>query len=73
LREIILSAATGKVPAGMEAKKKEYESHAQTWFLEWGNGVRILIDTQYVLWSALAPSRIAPWVRKLVVDLDNEM
>jgi PIN domain nuclease of toxin-antitoxin system len=35
--------------------------------------VRILIDTHYVLWSAFAPSRIAPWARKLLVDLDNEI
>jgi PIN domain nuclease of toxin-antitoxin system len=29
--------------------------------------VRILIDTHYVLWSALAPGRIAPGARKLLV------
>jgi len=35
--------------------------------------VRILIDTHYVLWVALESSRMEPWARKLIVDLDNEI
>jgi PIN domain nuclease of toxin-antitoxin system len=35
--------------------------------------VRILIDTHYVLWSAIDPARMEPWARKLIVDLENEI
>jgi PIN domain nuclease of toxin-antitoxin system len=35
--------------------------------------VRVLIDTHYVLWSAIDPARIEPWAGKLIVDLDNEI
>ena len=35
--------------------------------------MRILIDTHYVLWVALESSRMEPWARKLIVDLDNEI
>jgi PIN domain nuclease of toxin-antitoxin system len=35
--------------------------------------VRILIDTHYVLWSAIDPSLMEPWARKLIEDLDNEI
>jgi len=35
--------------------------------------MRLLIDTHYVLWSALNSSRMAPWARKLIADLNNEI
>ena len=35
--------------------------------------MRLLIDTHYVLWSALNSSRIEPWARKLIADLNNEI
>jgi PIN domain nuclease of toxin-antitoxin system len=35
--------------------------------------VRILIDTHYVLWAAINSRRMAPWARKLIADLDNEI
>jgi len=35
--------------------------------------VRLLIDTHYVLWSALNSSRMEPWARKLIADLNNEI
>ncbi len=35
--------------------------------------MRLLIDTHYVLWSALNSSRMEPWTRKLIADLDNEI
>jgi PIN domain nuclease of toxin-antitoxin system len=35
--------------------------------------VRILIDTHYVLWSAINPAHIEPWARKLLEDLKNEI
>jgi PIN domain nuclease of toxin-antitoxin system len=35
--------------------------------------VRFLIDTHYVLWSALDSARMEPWARKLIVDLNNEV
>jgi len=35
--------------------------------------VRVLIDTHYVLWSAIDPTLMEPWARKLIEDLDNEI
>lgn len=35
--------------------------------------MRFLIDTHYVLWSALDSTRMEPWARKLIIDLDNEV
>jgi PIN domain nuclease of toxin-antitoxin system len=35
--------------------------------------MRLLIDTHYVLWSALNSSRMEPWARKLIADLNNEV
>ncbi|MGB6192955.1 MAG: type II toxin-antitoxin system VapC family toxin [Terracidiphilus sp.] len=35
--------------------------------------MRILIDTHYVLWSAINSKRMEPWARKLIADLDNEI
>ena len=35
--------------------------------------MRILIDTHYVLWSALNSSRMEPWAKALIADLHNEI
>ena len=35
--------------------------------------MRFLVDTHYVLWAAIQPTRIEPWARRLIVDLDNEI
>jgi PIN domain nuclease of toxin-antitoxin system len=35
--------------------------------------MRILIDTHYVLWSALHPESIQAWARALLIDLNNEI
>jgi len=35
--------------------------------------MRLLIDTHYVLWSALNSSRMERWARKLIADLNNEI
>ena len=35
--------------------------------------MRLLIDTHYVLWAALNSSRMEPWARKLIADLNNEI
>ena len=35
--------------------------------------MRLLIDTHYVLWSALNSARMSPWARKLIADLNNEI
>jgi PIN domain nuclease of toxin-antitoxin system len=35
--------------------------------------VRVLIDTHYVLWSAIDPTRMEPWARRLIEDLNNEI
>lgn len=35
--------------------------------------MRILIDTHYVLWTALNPSEMTPWARRLLADLKNEI
>jgi len=35
--------------------------------------LRILIDTHYLLWSAIDPDRMEPWARKLIEDFDNEI
>lgn len=35
--------------------------------------MRLLIDTHYVLWSALNSSRMEPWARELIANLNNEI
>ncbi len=35
--------------------------------------VRLLIDTHYVLWSAVDPRRMEAWARRYLEDLDNEI
>jgi PIN domain nuclease of toxin-antitoxin system len=35
--------------------------------------VRILIDTHYVLWSAINSARMEPWAKKLIAGLNNEI
>jgi len=35
--------------------------------------VRVLIDTHYVIWSAIDPALMEPWARKLIEDFDNEI
>ena len=35
--------------------------------------MRLLIDTHYVLWSALNSSRMELWAKKLIADLNNEI
>lgn len=35
--------------------------------------MKFLIDTHYVLWSALASARMEPWAKALIVDLDNKV
>src|SRR5580704_11106406 len=35
--------------------------------------MRLLIDTHYVLWSAIDPTLMEPWARKLIEDLNNEI
>ncbi len=35
--------------------------------------MRILVDTHYVLWTALAPSEMKPWAHRLLADLKNEI
>ena len=35
--------------------------------------MRLLIDTHYVLWSAIDPDRMEPWARKLIEDVNNEI
>ena len=35
--------------------------------------MRLLIDTHYVLWSAMNSSRMEPWARKLIANLNNEI
>ena len=35
--------------------------------------MRVLIDTHYVIWSAVNSSRMEPWAKKLIADLDNEI
>jgi PIN domain nuclease of toxin-antitoxin system len=35
--------------------------------------MRFLIDTHYVLWTALNPSEMKPWAHRLLADLNNEI
>jgi len=35
--------------------------------------VRVLIDTDFVLWSAINPTHMESWARKLIEDLKNEI
>lgn len=39
--------------------------------MERGRGVKLLIDTHYLLWSAIQPDRLQPWVRELLGDFEN--
>lgn len=38
-----------------------------------GERVKFFVDTHYVLWAAINSSRIEPWARKLIADLNNEI
>ena len=35
--------------------------------------MKFLIDTHYVLWAALNSSRMEPWAKNLMADLNNEI
>jgi len=35
--------------------------------------MRLLIDTHYVIWAAMNSSRMEPWAKKLMANLDNEI
>jgi len=35
--------------------------------------LRVLIDTHYVLWSAIDPDHMEPWARKLMEDFSTEI
>ena len=35
--------------------------------------MRVLIDTHYVMWSAIHPTHMESWARKLIEDLKNEI
>ena len=35
--------------------------------------MRFLIDTHYVLWAAINSTRMEPWARKMIADLNNEI
>jgi PIN domain nuclease of toxin-antitoxin system len=35
--------------------------------------VKFIVDTHYVLWAAIQPTRIEQWARRLIVDLNNEI
>ena len=35
--------------------------------------MRVLIDTDFVLWSAINPTHMESWARKLIEDLKNEI
>jgi len=35
--------------------------------------LRVLIDTDYVLWAAINSKRMETWARKSIADLDNEI
>jgi putative ATP-dependent endonuclease of OLD family len=56
LRAVMIEAALGKCPAGKEAEKKEYKSHAGTWFKSEPGG-RELADKIFSvgLWPTLKP------------------
>jgi putative ATP-dependent endonuclease of OLD family len=69
LKATIVGAALGKVPEGKEADKKQYESHAQTWF-KTATGGRELAGKMFSLglWISLKP-QLLPFcnaVRKAV-------
>lgn len=35
--------------------------------------MRLLIDTHYLIWAVLDSSRMEPWAKELMADLDNEV
>ena len=35
--------------------------------------MRFFIDTHYVLWAAINSTRMEPWARRLIADLNNEI
>ncbi len=35
--------------------------------------MRLLIDTHYLLWSAIDPALMKPWARELIEDFNNEI
>jgi putative ATP-dependent endonuclease of OLD family len=56
LRAVILAAASGNVPVGKEADKKQFQAHAQSWFKTIGGG-RELAAKLFSLdaWPTLRP------------------
>jgi putative ATP-dependent endonuclease of the OLD family len=56
LRALMMAAASGTVPEGKEAQKKQYKDHAKTWFKTVGGG-RELADKSFSLgaWPTLKP------------------
>ncbi len=35
--------------------------------------MKFFVDTHYVLWAAINSARMAPWARKLIANLNNEV
>lgn len=35
--------------------------------------MRFFIDTHYVIWAAINSTRMEPWAKKLIADLNNEV
>jgi len=59
LREVMIAAATGQVPAGKDAEKKRYQRHARAWFKSGdGAGGRELEQKLFALnlWNTLRPT-----------------
>jgi putative ATP-dependent endonuclease of OLD family len=73
LKKVVVEAALGKVPAGKEAEKKQYEAHAQLWFKSNAGG-RELAEKMFSfgIWPTLKP-KLLPFVNAVrrAVDLDD--
>jgi putative ATP-dependent endonuclease of OLD family len=69
MRNLILEAAMGIVPPGKEAAKKEYESHAQTWFKTVPGGHELAAKTMSLgVWPTVRP-QIMPFLNAVLSAL----
>ena len=41
--------------------------------MERRGGVRVLIDTHYLLWAAVSSKRMEAWAKELIGDLNNDI
>ena len=56
LKEVIVAAAKGTVPAGKQAERRQYQAHGQTWFKSYNGGRELAMKVfSFRVWPTLKP------------------